>query len=209
MNRAPRADASSGAEISVHDPWAGHRERLAAMGAGEFAHVAGTLAAHLANTAALLKRWGNREALCLAGLYHAVYGTDGIRGELTTPGGRSLIVDVIGAESEAIVYRYGACARDAFHPRIGTPRATQFVDRFTESEYSISVAALADFCELTLANELELAISSAAFLTKHGPALADLAERMREHVSSAALCACRDVLRAHAPRRHMDARNDR
>ena len=193
MNRAAvRRDQP--AVTPAGDPWLAHYERLAAMGAADFAHVAGTLAPHLANTAALLQQWGNRDALCIAGLYHAVYGTDGILGELTTLSRRSSIAEVIGTEAEAIVYVYGACDRDAFHPRIGTPRATQFVDRFTATEYAIPVSMLADFCELTLANELDLARTSAAFLSKHRRELAELAERMQAHVSDAALCACRDLL---------------
>ena len=180
--------------IAANDPWFAHYERLAAMGAGDFAHVAGTLAPHLANTASLLQQWGNRDALCIAGLYHAVYGTDGIRGELVTLARRGAIAEIIGVEAEAIVHVYAACDRDAFHPRIGTPREAQFVDRFTATEYSIPVEMLSDFCELTLANELELARSSSAFLAKHRRELAALADRMRLHVSDAALDACRAML---------------
>jgi len=199
MNRAPGPDAPHRTAAAVGDPWAAHYERLTTMGAGEFVHVVGTLAPHLQGTAALLERWGNRETLCLAGLYHAVYGTAGIHGALVSHERRSLIADAIGTEAEAIVYLYGACDRDAFHPRIGTAHATQFVDRFTRSEYSIAQSALADFCELTLANEFELARSSAAFAAKHGRSLARLAERMRSHVSDAALGAFRNLERAHVP----------
>ena len=163
------------------------------MGADVFPHVTGTLAPHLRHTAVLLAHWGNREALCVAGLYHAAYGTDGIVGALVSHERRSLLAAIIGDDAESIVYLYGACDRDAFHPRIDTPRATQFVDRFAQSEYAISASSLADFCELTLANEFELARSSAAFAAKHGRSLARLAERMRAHVSRAALCACRGL----------------
>ena len=38
-------------------------ERLLALGAGEVNHVAGTLALHLRRTEALLRRFGNRDAL--------------------------------------------------------------------------------------------------------------------------------------------------
>jgi hypothetical protein len=192
MNRATHVDALRGAS-ALRDPWFDHYERLAALGAGEFAHVAGTLAPHLRETAALLARWGNREALCMAGLYHAVYGTAGIHGALVAPAQRAVIADAIGAEAEAIVYLYGACDRDAFHPRIGTPHEARFVDRFSGSEYPISQSALDDFCELTIANEFELARTSAAFCAKHGTSIAHLAERMHAHVGSAALAACRGL----------------
>jgi len=206
MTRATLEDALHGAAAAARDRWVGHYERLETLGAGNFVHVAGTLAPHLRRTAALLARWGNREALCLAGLYHAVYGTDGIHGALVAHERRSVIAGAIGVEAEAIVYLYGACDRDAFHPRIGTPHETQFVDRFSRSEYGIAPSALADFCELTLANEFELACSSAAFSAKHGASIAYLAGRMHAHASAQALAACRGLdgvrasgLRAHAP----------
>jgi len=171
---------------SPNDPY----ERLMAMGADEFPHIAGTLAPHLLRTASLLREWGSRPALCLGGLYHAVYGTDGIRGALVSPAHRDAIVDIIGAEAESIAYLYGACDRDAFHPRIGACGAPLFVDRFTQSEYAITDAALRDFCELTLANERDLAASSDAFDAKHRDTLAQLAEQMRELVSAGAYAAC-------------------
>ena len=135
----PASPRDEPARITASDPWRAHYDRLAAMGAGDFAHVAGTLAPHLANTASLLQQWGNRDALCVAGLYHAVYGTAGIRGELATLARRSAIAEVIGVEAEAIVFVYAACDRDAFHPRIGTPRETRLVDRFTATDYTIPV----------------------------------------------------------------------
>lgn len=176
------------------DLFTGHYQRLLALGADEFPHVAGSLAPHLLRTASLLQRWGGRPALCLGGLYHAVYGTDGIRGSLVAPDRRRAIADVIGRDAECIAYRYGACDRDAFHPRIGTDASLQFVDRFTRSEYAIGESALRDFCELTLANELELARSSDAFLAKHRADLARLAGQMHAFVSANAHDACARLL---------------
>lgn len=167
-----------------------HYQRLLALGADAFPHVAGSLAPHLLRTASLLHAWGNRPALCLAGLYHAVYGTDGIRGSLVALEHRGAIANIIGSDAEHIAYLYGACDRDAFHPRIGTAASLQFVDRFTRSEYPIHDTALRDFCELTLANELELALSSGAFFIKHRDDLARLAGQLRQFVSANARHTC-------------------
>ena len=169
-------------------------QRLLALGAGEFAHVSGSLAAHLHGTEALLRRWGAREALCLAGLYHAVYGTDGIVGSLASVGARIRIAELIGDEAERIAYLYGACARDAFHPRIGAPDELRFADRFAGTEYPIDADQLRDFCELSVANELELAFGSSPFRAKHRASLRDLFERMSPHLSEAARTAYRQRL---------------
>jgi len=184
----------------MHDTLTEHYRRLLALGADEFPHVAGSLAPHLLRTASLLQQWGNRPALCLAGLYHAVYGTDGIRGSLVALEHRSAIAGIIGSEAESVAYLYGACDRDAFHPRIGTGAPLQFVDRFTLSEYPIQDTALRDFCELTLANELDLVQSSDAFSIKHRGELARLAGQMREFVSANAHDACLSIA---TPRRNL------
>ena len=50
---------------------------LKTRSAEQIAHVNGTLLAHLEGTCALLLGWGNPIDLCLAGLCHTIYGTDG------------------------------------------------------------------------------------------------------------------------------------
>lgn len=167
---------------------------LDALGGDRFPHVNGSLAQHLRGTEALLRRWGNRDALCRAGLYHAVYGTAGIRGALVGLASRGAIEELIGAEAEALVYTYGACDRATFHPRIGTPAQLRFADRFAASQYRIDEGRLRDFCELTLANELELAASGAVFLARNRVELCELFERMRGLVSEAGFAAYRAAL---------------
>ena len=142
--------------------------QLQALGADAFAHVNGSLALHLQGTEALLRRWGNREAVCLGGLYHAVYGTDRITGSLADLGMREAIAAVLGSEAEELAYLYGACARETFHPRNGTPDQLMFADRFAACEYPISASRLRDLCEITMANELDLALANPRFRDKYG-----------------------------------------
>jgi hypothetical protein len=190
MARVPD-DADAAAMTSVSDR---ALQRLNELGAGAFPHVHGSLALHLRGTEMLLRQWGNREALALAGLYHAVYGTDAITGRLADPTMRETVAAVIGVEAEGLAYLYGACARDAFHPRIGTATQCLFVDRFTGSEYAIPEAQLRDFCEITLANIVELALGSEKFRTRYGAELVIFCERMHGLVSDAGLEACTTVL---------------
>jgi len=181
--------------VSTADTFSGSDvRRLLALGAGEFAHVNGPLAPHLLRTELLLRRWGNREALCTAGLYHAVYGTAGIRGSLASLASRSEVARVIGSEAETLVYLYGSCDRDIFHPRIGTVDQRRFVDRFTTAEQAISEGQLRDFCELTVANELELALANDRFRAKHRAELVSLFGRMEGLLSKAASQAYRGAL---------------
>lgn len=167
---------------------------LHTLGADDFPHIVDSLAAHLQRTEAWLRRFGAREALCCAGRHHAIYGTAGIEGQLIALSSRRAVAAAIGDEAEAIVYHYAACDRDRFHPRIGTRDECAFADRFAGCDHPIAPTMLRDFCELTLANELELASSSAAFRCKHRDDLLALTERMRAHVSAAAYAAMRETL---------------
>jgi hypothetical protein len=168
---------------------------LEQLGASEIAHLHGSLAAHLRGTEELLRAWGNREALCRAGLYHATYGTDGFDQSLIDLDLRHRVASVIGEEAEAMAYLYCACDRKAFYPRIGTSAQFDFRDRFAAREYSISESQLRDLCELTLANELELATNSADFRAQHGASLSRLFEKMQPWISAGASKNWRQVLR--------------
>lgn len=167
---------------------------LQSLGAAERAHLNGTLAAHLRDTAALLRAWGAPEPVCTAGLYHAVYGTDAFRTALTSPSMRQNIRELIGPQAEELVYLYCACQRDSFYPRIGTPTQLQFPDRFTDTDYTITRGQLACLCELILANELEIASGSATFRAEHGESLCELFNRMAGLASDTALRAYRSIL---------------
>lgn len=168
--------------------------KLQAMGAGEFAHLNGSLSSHLKGTESLLRSWGASEVVCIAGLYHAVYGTDGFNPSLTGLNSRPQIVNLVGAEAEELTYLYGACDRAVFYPRIGGESQLLLADRFQTSEYAISLEQLKNLCELILANELEIAANSVEFKAAYGPRLSLLFERMRGLVSEAGFNTFRRVL---------------
>lgn len=109
---------------------------LRELGADRLDHPGGTLLAHLERVRAQLGAWGARPELCLAGLCHASYGTDGFATALMPVGRRAELAAVIGAEAEEIVYLYAGCDRSASYPVLaaddGTePSTVAFRDRFT------------------------------------------------------------------------------
>jgi hypothetical protein len=184
----------------VSDARAGDAEAyLRSLGAGESAHVVATLLDHLRATEALLRSWGNPEPVCIAGLCHAAYGTDGFRQALLDPARRAALADRIGAQAERIAYLYGACDRQRFYPRLGGPDELAMPDRFTGAEAPISQEELAAICEIAVANECELAQSGPAYRRKHAAALLDLFARMEGRASGAALAHARALLSPDAP----------
>jgi len=167
---------------------------LKALGAQAFAHLNGSLVEHLCRTEALLAEWGAPDVVRTAGLFHAIYGTDGYEPALMDAAARRTVALAIGDDAEQIVYLYGACDRDVFHPRIGTPAQRLFADRFSGDEYAISRERLAQLCEITVANEIELAMGSVSFLDKHRGDFAGLLGRMAGLVSNAGMRAARRLL---------------
>jgi hypothetical protein len=122
-------------------------------------HLNGTLLEHLMATEELLRSWDSPEDLCLAGLCHAAYGTDGFAPCLVSWHDRDVLVRAIGAAAEEKVYLYASCDRDLLYPQLSGAGPVMFRDRFLSRTLEPTDDQLQDFVDLTLANELEIAIS--------------------------------------------------
>jgi hypothetical protein len=146
-------------------------ELLAARGASEIAHPGGTLLAHLRRVHALLEDWNARPALCLAGLCHAFYGTDGFPTALGDPARRDELAGVVGEEAEGLVYLYASCDRDSSYAHLVDG---PFTDRFTGTVLRPPPGRRRDFAEITVANELDIAQVNPGFRERYGPELREL-----------------------------------
>ncbi len=143
--------------------------QLRQLGAHQLDHVNGTLQTHLRGTYERLRRWGNTDAVCLSGLFHAAYGTYGFPEQLLGIDRRNDVAGLIGSEAERLVYFYAACDRAYFYPRLAREKAPSFKDRFTDAVTYPDSAHLIAFCELTLANELDVALpDQAGYLARYG-----------------------------------------
>ncbi len=158
-------------------------ECLAKLDAGSFQHLDGSLMEHLKGTKRILEQWGASVDLQDAGLYHAAYGTAGFSQNLVSVDQRESIASVIGKDAEVIVYQYCACDRESFFSRIGYGSNPIFPNRFTAESYTLSDSMLRDFCELTAANEIEIAIDNPVFLEQYGAELKELFIRMAPYLS--------------------------
>lgn len=134
---------------------------LTERGAADLAHVVAgtTLLDHFERTEQLLRSWGNPETVCLAGLCHAAYSSDGFEGQVVDRSSRATIAEVAGPEVEAIVYLYGSCDAGQVYLQIGHTWPVRFRDRFNGAERDLGMEELSVFCELKFANALELMIS--------------------------------------------------
>jgi len=167
---------------------------LQQLGAGKFEHLHGSLIQHLEATYALLNTWHADKPLCDAGLYHAAYGTVGFESAVVELSQRTNIANIIGQSAENIVYLYCACDRDYVFKQLGRTANILFKDRFTQQTCILTLIQARQFCELTAANELELAISSEEFRTKHGKGLLSLLLKMKPFLSEPANAMVQKVL---------------
>ena len=167
--------------------------KLTELGAGNFDHIDGTLMQHLIGTRDILASWGASTQLQDASLFHASYSTAGFRSSLVTLDQRQQITDIIGEDAEKIVYEYCACDREVLYPRLGTTGNPEFANRFTGHEYFLDPDLLKSFCELTVANEIEIAIGNPDFIQKHGAARHTIYNNMAPFLSEPAKAAIDSV----------------
>ncbi len=129
-------------------------ELLDRFGAVSVKHPSGTLLEHLRGTYEQLDRWGCSKDLCLAGLYHSVYGTEKFRKRTVPLEARDAVRGAIGEQAEEIAYLYCALSRQSLYRNLdaGAPYGVKTQDG---GEVPLSLAQLADLMTLDLANRLE------------------------------------------------------
>lgn len=160
--------------------------KLKLLHADTIDHLDGSLIDHLRGTYNLLKAFGASEHLCKAGLFHAVYSTSGFKNALVSSFNRDSIRSIIGIEAEKIVYLYCSSDRSALWPNIGKLDQPLYVNRFSGEIRPINLHELNSYCELTVANELEIACENSEFVAEHGEVLRDLFNRMKPFISKCA-----------------------
>jgi hypothetical protein len=64
---------------------------------------------HLYNTYKLMKSYGLDESLCLAGLFHCIYGTGSYNEAVELNVSRESVREIIGTEAEELVWQYKIC----------------------------------------------------------------------------------------------------
>lgn len=166
--------------------------QLQTLGAGEFEHFNGSLKKHLIGTYTMLNSWDAKPFISDAGLYHAAYGTDGFEEHMVSVTQRKAIGEIIGTQAEELVYLYCACDRSFFNENC--LKTHLYKDRFTNKTFKLDKQTISDFCELTVANELEIANNSYEFIEQYGNELKVLFNEMAPYISKYAKSAIEDIL---------------
>ncbi len=176
------------------------RERVATFlcsrEAERLTHPGGTLYEHLCRVSMLLSDWGADEAIQMAGLCHACYGTDGFDHAMVDVTDRQTLVELIGPTAEELVYLYCSCDRAAVYPLLAGDGPVAFRDRFTGRLHTPSQREVQAFLEITAANELDALAHNRTLLSEHGAELFTLFKSTRRYLSETAWRACVDLLGA-------------
>lgn len=94
---------------------------LLARGAGEIDHYGRPLLAHLKGTYELLRQWRNPDEVCIAGLFHSVYGTENLTDKAIDLSYRSQVQALIGRHSEELARLFCLADRTALLTRNALP----------------------------------------------------------------------------------------
>lgn len=172
----------------VQDARAWLRER----GADEIEHAGGSLYAHLCRVHDRLAALGLDEDVRLAGLTHAVYGTDGFAVRLLDVADRAILRALVGATAEEQVYRYGGCDRGRTWRALHETQMIQ--SRFTGHVEAPTRSQLRDFVDLSIVNELDLVERDAEIADKYGDYFRSVFATWADLASPAVIADARRVL---------------
>jgi hypothetical protein len=139
---------------------------LRERGAETIDHPGGTLYAHLVRVFNRLAGHGLSLRVQYAGLAHAVYGTDGFDVVLLDRTDREPFRQLVGADTEQLIYRYGGCDRSRTWADLVETK--QVWSRFDDRFETLAPADLRDFVDLSIVNELDVVQQSSEIAEKYG-----------------------------------------
>lgn len=128
---------------------------LVSVGADQVPHSDTRFLSHLIGVYRDLKDWGCEEHVCLAGLFHSIYGTEMFQGFSLPLTERAKIRELIGDQAERLAYVNCALTRDSLDACVAAGGAPNLWDRFADSPLEISEPEFRELVTLHLCDRLE------------------------------------------------------
>ena len=125
---------------------------LIELNTDSLSHSHGTLIEHLEKTYELLKQWNNPDYVCLAGLFHSIYGTQIYTKQTLGLEQRDVIKKAIGVEAEYLAYLFCIMDRRYFYSHLNSQKLRCLPDG---NYILISEENKRNLSEILVANELE------------------------------------------------------
>lgn len=130
-------------------------DSLTALGTDTTPHSGRTLFDHLKGVHDLLQEWGNSEAICLAGLYHSIYGTQAFKIKTVGLDQRDSVRAVIGETAEQLAYFFCVSDRKSFYPDHPGTDPLQIHDLVHDKNVDVSDEQVTQLIEIEAANYLD------------------------------------------------------
>src|SRR5262249_31494265 len=108
---------------------------------------------------------GERPALCDAGLFHSVYGTEHFSPSAVPLGMREEVAGLIGAEGENLAWLLGVLGRQGCDESVGRADGLRVRDRLSGEWLPLTHGQFSDLVPLTFANTME-ALPRLSWLTR-------------------------------------------
>ena len=110
---------------------------------------------HLLGTRQLLVEWEARPALCDAGLFHSVYGTEYYELKAIPLTMRHEVRQLIGEEAESLAWLFCMIRRESLYENPGQDGGFRVQHRVTDEWLPLTGIQFQDLLTLTIANVLE------------------------------------------------------
>lgn len=110
---------------------------------------------HLLGTRQLLVEWETRPALCDAGLFHSVYGTEYYELQAIPLTMRSEVQQLIGEEAESLAWLFCMIRRESLLENPGPEGEWRVQHRLTDEWLPLTQTQFQDLLTMTFANTLE------------------------------------------------------
>ncbi|MDH3337168.1 MAG: hypothetical protein OEM76_05015 [Gammaproteobacteria bacterium] len=120
----------------------------------DIAHLGRPLKEHLIGTHDLLDQWQNSKSVCLAGLFHSIYGTKTFSPAALTTESRGDVRMLIGEQAEALVFVFGMSDRKRLLLENRSP-PYRWIDHRTGEQTEICDDFLNNLVEIEVANFIE------------------------------------------------------
>ena len=130
-------------------------EFLIGLGTDDVPHTHDVILTHLVAVYRDLESWKCDEAVCRAGMFHSIYGTEGFQ-DFTLPlERRSDVREIIGERAEKLAYMNCAMDRASLEEAIENIGPYRVVDRINGDEIELASQELDDLCTVHLCDWLE------------------------------------------------------
>lgn len=119
-------------------------------------HSTGSLMDHLLGTCEILRQWDASHEICLAGLFHSVYGTESYVERLVGLNLRNDVAKLIGEDAELIAFLFGVMEKETFYDNLRlASKNRSVICRIDGKVLNISERQFIGLCHIILANWFE------------------------------------------------------